>query len=86
MAEQINAIVEPELDPKYDHYDFPITNPMTGSGHSGHVDAEQNAKLYLLRNQLESEGYTERLDTLTLVCPPPLIRGCELMSNRSFGS
>ncbi|CAZ84665.1 unnamed protein product [Tuber melanosporum] len=67
MTEQINAIIEPKLEPKYDHYDFPITNPMTGSGHSGHVDAEQNAKLFQLRSELESEGCTERLDTLTLL-------------------
>jgi hypothetical protein len=68
MADQINAVVEPKLDPKYDHYTYPITNPMTGSGHPGHVNAEQDAKLFQLRSELEKEGYTERLDTLTLVC------------------
>lgn len=67
MAEQINAIVEPKLNPKYDHYTYPITNPMTASGHSGHVDAEQDAKLDQLRTELEGAGYSDRLDTLTLV-------------------
>jgi len=55
------------LDPKYDHYDFPTTSPNKQSGHPGHTTPEQDAQVHQLRMQLESEGYTERLDTLTLL-------------------
>jgi len=57
-----------ELDPKYDHYDFPTTSPTPQSGHPGYTTAEQDAKVHQLRMMLEQQGYTERLDTLTLVC------------------
>ena len=56
-----------ELDPKYDHYDFPTTSPNKQSGHPGHTTPEQDAQVYQLRMKLEADGYTERLDTLTLV-------------------
>ncbi|RDL32537.1 Uncharacterized protein BP5553_08993 [Venustampulla echinocandica] len=55
------------LDPKYDHYDFPTISPTTLSGHPGHTTPEQDAQVFQLRMKLESEGYTERLDTLTLL-------------------
>jgi hypothetical protein len=56
-----------KLDDKYDHYDFPTTSPNALSGHPGHTTPEQDAQVYQLRMKLESAGYTERLDTLTLV-------------------
>jgi hypothetical protein len=56
-----------ELDPKYDDYDFPTVAPVPQPGHPGHLTAEQQAQVHLLRMQLEAEGYTKRLDTLTLV-------------------
>jgi hypothetical protein len=55
------------LDPKYDHYDYPTTAPTKQSGHPGHLTPEQEAQIYQLRMMLEQRGYTERLDTLTLV-------------------
>ena len=57
-----------ELDPKYDHYDYPTTSPHKQSGHPGHTTPEQDAQVFQLRTLLEQAGYTERLDTLTLVC------------------
>ena len=56
-----------QLDPKYDHYDFPTTAPNKQSGHPGHTTPEQDAQVFQLRTMLEQAGYTERLDTLTLV-------------------
>lgn len=56
-----------KLDPKYDDYDFPTTAPTAQSGHPGYLTPEQEAQVHQLRMLLESEGYTERLDTLTLV-------------------
>ncbi|RMD42338.1 hypothetical protein DV735_g2790, partial [Chaetothyriales sp. CBS 134920] len=56
-----------ELDPKYDDYDYPTTAPETQPGHPGHTTKEQDAQVHLLRMQLEALGYTERLDTLTLL-------------------
>jgi hypothetical protein len=61
-----------ELDPKYDHYDYPTTSPNVHSGHPGHTTPEQDAQVYQLRMMLEAGGYKDRLDTLTLVgetCP-----------------
>lgn len=55
------------LDPKYDDYDFPTTAPDAQSGHPGHTTPEQDAQVYQLRIMLEQLGYTERLDTLTLL-------------------
>lgn len=55
------------LDPKYDHYDYPTISPNKQSGHPGHTTPEQDAQVHQLRMKLESAGYTERLDTLTLV-------------------
>ncbi|KAA8566512.1 hypothetical protein EYC84_009071 [Monilinia fructicola] len=56
-----------KLDPKYDHYDFPTTSPTAQSGHPGHTTPEQDAQVEQLRLKLEAAGFTERLDTLTLL-------------------
>lgn len=56
-----------ELNPKYDHYDFPTTAPVAKPGHPGHLTEAQQAQVHQLRMLLEAEGYTKRLDTLTLV-------------------
>lgn len=58
---------EVELDPKYDHYDFPVDAPVPVSGHSGWTTKEQDAQVHQLRAMLEQEGYTDNLDTLTMV-------------------
>ncbi|PYH80025.1 putative phosphatidylinositol transporter [Aspergillus uvarum CBS 121591] len=52
---------------KYDNYDFPTTAPEAQSGHPGHTTPEQDAKVEQLRSELEQLGYSERLDTLTLL-------------------
>jgi hypothetical protein len=59
---------ELKLDPKYDHYDFPTTAPTPQNGHPGHTTPEQDAQVFQLRSILEGAGYTQNLDTLTLVC------------------
>ncbi|KAF2085346.1 hypothetical protein K490DRAFT_67763 [Saccharata proteae CBS 121410] len=56
-----------KLDPKYDDYDFPYISPTPLSGHPGHTTEEQDAQVHQLRQILEGAGYTERLDTLTLL-------------------
>ncbi len=56
-----------ELDPKYDDYDFPTTAPVAQNGHPGFLTPIQQAQVYQLRQLLETEGFTKRLDTLTLV-------------------
>ncbi|KAH9904465.1 CRAL-TRIO domain-containing protein [Xylariomycetidae sp. FL2044] len=56
-----------ELDAKYDHYDFPTTAPESKPGHPGHLSEGQQAQVHQLRLMLESEGYTKRLDTLSLL-------------------
>ncbi|KAJ5513957.1 Cellular retinaldehyde binding/alpha-tocopherol transport [Penicillium fimorum] len=63
------AATESQLptDPKYDHYDFPTTAPEDQPGHPGHTTPEQDAKVHQLRAELEKLGYTQRLDTLTLL-------------------
>ena len=58
---------EQKLDPKYDNYDFPTTAPNPQPGHPGHTTPEQDAQVFQLRMQLEQLGYTERLDTLSMV-------------------
>lgn len=60
-----------DLNPKYDHYDFPHKSAEPQDGHAGHLKEQQIAQVNQLRMMLEAEGYTERLDTLTLVrhCP-----------------
>lgn len=55
------------LDEKYDHYDYPTDSATVLSGHPGHTTPEQDAQVHQLRTELERAGYTERLDTLTLV-------------------
>ena len=56
-----------ELDPKYDHYDYPYDAKIPADGHAGHLKPEQQAMVYQLRMLLEAEGCTKRLDTLTLL-------------------
>lgn len=58
---------EPKLDATYDHYDFPIVAPAPQSGHSGYTTEQQDAQVSQLRMMLESDGFKENLDTLTLV-------------------
>jgi len=60
------------LDPKYDHYDFPTVSATKVSGHPGHTTPAQDAQVAQLRMMLEQAGFTERLDTLTLVSPAVL--------------
>lgn len=57
-----------KLDPKYDDYDFPVKAPVEQNGHPGYLNEMQQAQVEQLRLMLEAEGYTKRLDTLTLVC------------------
>ncbi|GAB7353874.1 hypothetical protein MBLNU459_g4231t1 [Dothideomycetes sp. NU459] len=54
-------------DPKYDDYDFPTISPNKQSGHPGHTTPEQDAQVHQLRSMLEQAGFTERLDTLTML-------------------
>ncbi|KAJ9143228.1 Phosphatidylinositol-phosphatidylcholine transfer protein [Coniochaeta hoffmannii] len=56
-----------ELDPKYDDYDFPTTTAEVRPGFPGHLTAAQQAQVHQLRLMLEAEGYTQRLDTITLL-------------------
>ncbi|KAI6833665.1 putative phosphatidylinositol transporter [Hortaea werneckii] len=65
MAETANAGME--LDPKYDHYDFPTVSATKQPGHPGHTTKEQDAAVHQLRMTLEQEGYTKNLDTITLL-------------------
>lgn len=65
-----NKMSGPQIksDSKYDDYDYPTTAPEVKSGHPGHTTPEQDAQVFQLRTQLEQAGYTERLDTLSMVC------------------
>ena len=63
-----------DLDPKYDDFDFPIVASVKVNGHPGHLTPEQNAAVKQLRESLEKQGYTDRLDSLTLVCVPLVAR------------
>jgi len=56
-----------DLDPKYDHYDYPTTAPETKPGYPGHTTKEQDAAVHQLRMMLEQQGFKERLDTLTML-------------------
>lgn len=56
-----------ELDPHYDDYDYPTADSEACEGHIGNLTSAQQAKLQDLRSALVQEGYTSRLDTLTLV-------------------
>ena len=58
------------LDPKYDDYDYPTTAPTPQNGHPGHTTPEQEAQVQQLRSALEGLGYTDRLDTHTMVSSP----------------
>ncbi|KAL5353996.1 cytosolic factor, phosphatidylinositol/phosphatidylcholine transfer protein [Pseudogymnoascus australis] len=68
MAAPAPAEVVPlKTDPKYDDYDFPTVSATNQSGHAGHLTPEQEAQVHQLRMSLEQKGFTERLDTLTLL-------------------
>ncbi|KAK4445021.1 CRAL-TRIO domain-containing protein [Podospora aff. communis PSN243] len=56
-----------EVDPKYDDYDYPLKAPVEQNGHAGYLTDVQQAQVHQLRSMLEAEGYTKRLDTLTLL-------------------
>ncbi|KAH8673346.1 phosphatidylinositol-phosphatidylcholine transfer protein [Xylariales sp. PMI_506] len=56
-----------ELDPKYDDYDFPVVAPEPMKGHPGYLTTQEEAQVHQLRLMLEAEGFTQRLDTLTLL-------------------
>ncbi|KAI1489925.1 CRAL-TRIO domain-containing protein [Biscogniauxia mediterranea] len=56
-----------KLDPTYDHYEFPTTTPEPKPGHPGYLTEGQQAQVHQLRMMLETEGYKEHLDTLTLL-------------------
>lgn len=56
-----------KTDSQYDDYDYPTTSPNVQSGHPGHTTPEQDAQVHQLRMQLEQAGYSERLDTLSMV-------------------
>ncbi|KAI1259612.1 CRAL-TRIO domain-containing protein [Xylariaceae sp. FL1019] len=56
-----------ELDPKYDHFEFPLTSVEARDGHPGHITEIQQAQVFQLRSQLEAEGFSQHLDTLTLL-------------------
>lgn len=56
-----------DLDPKYDDYDFPYEAATPQDGHPGHLTEAQIAQVHQFRMLLEAEGFTDRLDTLTLV-------------------
>lgn len=68
MAAPPAEVVPLKTDPKYDDYDFPTVSATNQSGHAGHLTPEQEAQVHQLRMSLEQKGFTERLDTLTLVC------------------
>ncbi|KAH7134658.1 CRAL-TRIO domain-containing protein [Dactylonectria estremocensis] len=56
-----------DLNPKYDDYYFPIKAAEEQTGHAGYLTEGQIAQVHQLRMMLEAEGYTDRLDTLTLL-------------------
>ena len=57
-----------QLDPKYDHYDYPTEAPIPQNGHPGYLTPAQEAQVSQLRMMLEAEGIKDGLDTLCLVC------------------
>jgi len=63
----MSATTAPSSASKYDTYDFPTQVDTTKTGYPGHLTPEQEAQVVQLRTALEQAGYTERLDTLTLV-------------------
>jgi hypothetical protein len=86
-AAAVMAELKIKSDSKYDDYDYPTSTLEAKSGHPGHTTPEQDAQVFQLLTQLEQAGYTERLDTLSLVESSP-ISPCPwtLISSRSSGS
>jgi len=56
-----------DLDPKYDDYDFPTQAPDPQPRSPWCSDRAAHHQVHQLRLMLEAEGYTERLDTLTML-------------------
>lgn len=52
---------------KYDTYTYPTVSSNASPGHPGHTTPEQDAMVVRLRTELEAEGYSERLDTNSMV-------------------
>jgi hypothetical protein len=79
-----------DLDKKYDNYEFPVTAAEPQDGHAGYLSEQQIAQVHQLRMMLEAEGYTQRLDTLTLVGKPangrlgPLSKRRRQLQNKTF--
>ncbi|KAI5790735.1 phosphatidylinositol transfer protein [Peziza echinospora] len=51
----------------YDRYTYPTVSSTKLPGHPGHTTPEHDAAVVQFRAELESEGFTERLDTHTLL-------------------
>ncbi|KAF2000393.1 SEC14 cytosolic factor [Amniculicola lignicola CBS 123094] len=56
-----------QTEPKYDDYEYPTTAPTPQNGHPGYTTPEQEAQVHQLRAMLEQAGYTDNLDTLTML-------------------
>ncbi|KJZ77290.1 Sec14 cytosolic factor [Hirsutella minnesotensis 3608] len=56
-----------DVNPKYDDYDFPHVAAEPQPGHAGNLTEQQIAQVNQLRMMLEAEGFTDRLDTLTML-------------------
>ncbi|ORX94460.1 CRAL-TRIO domain-containing protein [Clohesyomyces aquaticus] len=56
-----------QLDPKYDHYEYPTIAPAPQPGHPGYTTPEQDAQVSQLRMMLEQGGFNDNLDTLTML-------------------
>lgn len=67
MAAQAPVKRDLQLDPKYDDYDYPYISPTPQAGHPGYTTEAQDAQVHQLRSMLEQVGYTDRLDTLTML-------------------
>ena len=63
---------------KYDQYDFPTQTVASETGVYGHLTTEQQTTLDSFRSDLLRDGYSDRLDSLTLV------RRCAASSRRIF--
>lgn len=62
-----NLMIQTET--KYDDYDYPTISATSLPGHPGHTTPQQDAQVEQFRMMLEQAGFTQRLDTLTLVRP-----------------
>ncbi|KAM0324776.1 hypothetical protein ACHAQA_007740 [Verticillium albo-atrum] len=62
-----DSTAAPELDSKYDNFNYPTKAAVAQDGHPGHCTEAQKAQIHQLRMMLEAEGLTQRLDTLTML-------------------